>query len=297
MTIFLSLAISCGGSGTTELSSGTATAPIAVAKINAAQGVLELPLLQSGNLFYADVRISFSPDGTFRLLAWKPVETASHPADALLQPQTALPGLPSAQALRLNIRRLHMDAAVYEAVTVELKNGRWRYSEPLVPATTLTSSDLRANPALFAKDHQLMVISSTPSHAEVFSLRLENRNYRFCMEAQDDGADALALLDAQGTELLTVRAGGPCATYTAEQGLYKVRHSYGGTGAGRTVFIRQRPAEQAPLTQPPAGQPPLQTADDIKEYWGILATFLDPITQRVSSDGFLGMVGAIPGDG
>ncbi|CAM3361199.1 pentapeptide repeat-containing protein [Polaromonas hydrogenivorans] len=296
--IFLSLLTSCGGSDTPAPSSDTSTASFAVARINAAQGVLELPLLQSGNALYVDVRIGFSPDGTFKLLSGRSAETASRPADAVLQPQTALADLQaSAATLQLDIRRPHMDASVYEAVTVELENGRWRYPQPLVPATTLTSSDLRANPALFAKDHQLMVISSAPGHAEVFALRLENRNYRFCMDAQDDGADSIALLDAQGAELLSVRAGGPCASYTAEQGLYKVRHTYGGTGSGRTVFMRQRPAEQVPLTQPPSGRPPLKTTDNLKEYWGILATFLDPVTQRVSSDGFLGLAGARPGDG
>ncbi|MBH2008834.1 MAG: pentapeptide repeat-containing protein [Xanthomonadaceae bacterium] len=287
--MFLSLLTSCGGSDTPAPSSDTSTASLAVARINAAQGVLELPLLQSGHALYADVRIGFSPDGTFRLLSWRPAETTSRPADAVLQPQTALADLQaSAATLQLDIRRLHMDASVYEAVTVELQNGRWRYPQPLVPATTLTSSDLRANPALFAKDHQLMVISSAPGHAEVFALRLENRNYRFCMDAQDDGADSIALLDAQGAELLSVRAGGPCAAYAAEQGLYKVRHTYGGTGASRTVFMRQRLPASPPLTQPPSGRPALRDAGQ-EEYWGVLASFLDPATQRVTSSGFLGL--------
>ncbi|CAN5188622.1 hypothetical protein BH10PSE16_BH10PSE16_35470 [soil metagenome] len=291
--IFLSLINACGGSDTPAPSADTAGVA-AVARINAAQGVLELPLLQSGTLFYADVRISFSPDGTFSLLSSRPVETASGPADAVLQPQTALADLQaSTQVLQLNIHRLHMDAAVYEAVTVELENGRWRYPKPLVLATTLTSSDLRANPALFANDRQLMVISSAPGHAEVFAMRLENRNYHFCMDAQDDGADSIALLDAQGAELLTVRAGGPCASYTAEQGLYKVRHTYGGTGASRTVFMRQRPPAGPPLTQPPGSRPLLQDADP-EEYWGVLASFIDPATQRVTSSGFFSMSGSNP---
>ncbi|MDB5932439.1 MAG: pentapeptide repeat protein [Polaromonas sp.] len=300
----LTLMTSCGGSDTSAPALAPApadtagTASATVARINAAQGVLELPLLQSGELLYADVRIRFSLDGSFELLSWRPAASALAQADADLQPPVALADLQrSSQPLKLNIRRLHMDAQVYQAVTVALENGRWRYPQPLVPAATLTSKDLRANPALFARDHQLMVITATPARAEMFALRLESHSYRFCMEAQDDGVDSIALLDAQGAELLTVRAGGPCAAYTAVQGLYKMRYTYGGSGAGRTAFMRQRPDEQDALTQPLAGQFPLQMADSVKEYWGILATFLDPITQRVSNDGFLGMAGSWPGNG
>ena len=70
--------------------------------------------------------------------------------------------------------------------------------QPLVPATTLTTNDLRANPALQARDHQLVVIQSEPGRLQEFPMRLESRSYRFCMDAQSAGADEMALLDAQG---------------------------------------------------------------------------------------------------
>ncbi|MDB5929283.1 MAG: pentapeptide repeat protein, partial [Polaromonas sp.] len=297
MAASLVLASSCGGSdgaAPSPVATGEpGNASVAVARINAAQGVLELPLLQSGELLYADVRIGFLADGTFNLLSWRLAAAASSPADAVLQPQVALAALALfPQLLTLTISRLHMDAEVYENVTVELENGRWRYPRPLMPATTLTSQDLRANPALFARDHQLMMIASTPARAEVFSLRLENKAYQFCMEAQDDGADTMDLLDGQGAPLLTVRAGGPCAAYTAEQGLYQIRYTYGGSGTGRTLFMRQRPTDPPAVTQPANTSPLLQDASNPKEYWGVLASFLDPTTQRVRSSSFLGMAGS-----
>ena len=287
--IFLSLLTSCGGSDTPAPSPDTSTARIAVARINAAQGVLEFPWLQSGDTLYADVRISLLADGSFRLLSGRPAAFASAAVDAVLEPQTALADLQgSAQPVQLRIRRLHMDASVYEAVTLVLEKGTWRYAAPLVPATTLTTNDLRANPALHARDHQLVVIQSEPGRLQEFPMRLESRSYRFCMDAQSAGADEMALLDAQGATVLTLRAGGPCAALKAEQALYTVRHRHGGPGASRTVFMRQRPPAQAPLTQPPSGWPALQDAGQ-EEYWGILASFLDPATQRVTSSGFLGL--------
>ena len=140
--VCLVLASSCGGGSDASAPAPAEADPVhtastAVAKINAAQGVLELPLLQSGDALYADVRIRFSLDGSFELLSWRPVTSAVAPVDADLQPQVALADLQwSSQPLKLNIRRLHMDAQVYEAVTVELENGRWNYPQPLVPATS-----------------------------------------------------------------------------------------------------------------------------------------------------------------
>ncbi|ABM37716.1 pentapeptide repeat-containing protein [Polaromonas naphthalenivorans] len=300
LIVCLVLASSCGGGSDASAPAPAEADPVqtastAVAKINAAQGVLELPLLQSGAALYADVRIRFSLDGNFELLSWRPVTSAVAPVDADLQPQVALADLQrSSQPLKLNIRRLHMDAAVYEAVSVELQNGRWRYPQPLVPATTLTSKDLRANPALFARDDHLVVMESSPGRSEEFSLRLEARRYRFCMDPQDEGADSITLLDASGASLLTIKAGGPCATLQAEQGLYRIRQRYGGTGASRTMFMRRQPAGQAVLTQPPGSQPPLKDAG-VEEYWGILASFIDPTTQKASSSGFLGLSGWRPG--
>ncbi|MDB5930403.1 MAG: pentapeptide repeat protein, partial [Polaromonas sp.] len=156
----LALLTSCGGGDTSapELAPAptdtAGNASTAVARINAAQSVLELPLLQSGDKLYADVRIRFALDGSFELLSWRSTASASRPADVDLQPPVALADLQrSSQPTKLNIPRLHMDAQVYQDVTVALENGRWRYPQPLVPAATQTSKDLRANPALFARDH------------------------------------------------------------------------------------------------------------------------------------------------
>ena len=300
LMVCLVLASSCGGGSDASAPAAAEADPVhtastAVAKINAAQGVLELPLLRSGDALYADVRIRFSLDGSFELLSWRPVASAFAAVDADLQPPVALADLQrSGQPLKLNIRRLHMDAQVYEAVTVALENGRWRYPQPLLPATALTSKDLRANPALFARDDHLVVMESSPGRSEEFPLRLQARRYRFCMDPQDEGADSVALLDASGASLLTIKAGGPCATIQAEQGLYRIRQRYGGTGASRTMFMRRQPAGQAVLTQAPGSQPPRKDAG-VEEYWGILASFIDPTTQKVSSSGFLGLSGWRPG--
>ncbi|MDB5930404.1 MAG: pentapeptide repeat protein, partial [Polaromonas sp.] len=224
-------------------------------------------------------------------LTWRLAASALAQANADLQPPVALADLQrSSQPLKLNIRRLHMDAQVYQDVTVALESGRWRYPQPLVPAVTLTSRDLRANPSLFAQDHHLVLMSSAPGHVEEFALRLEARNYRFCVDKQDEGADQIVLLDPSNVQVLALRAGDACGTFKAEQGRYQLRQIYGGTGASRTLFLRQTPARQALLTRPPSGQRAAVGDSGVEEYWGILASFRDPVTQRVTSSGFLGAI-------
>jgi uncharacterized protein YjbI with pentapeptide repeats len=273
LAVCAALVISCGGGSDSTLPDTGIAPTFAVAKLTTAQDVLELPLLQSGTGLYADVSIKLADDGTFRVLSWRSAGLTAAAADGTLNTQLALTDLAGyAQPVQLTLRRIHLDNEVYESVQIELNRGRWRYLQPPTPAKALSTQDLRANSNLFANEDHVVAITSAPGSTEQFPLRLDSRNYRFCMDAQDQGADSVAILDPAGKVVLTLRAGGECGVLEAQQGLYQVRHTYGGTGASRTVFLHKKPA---PVTLTSVQDAPRD------ESWGILASLLDRTTHQL----------------
>ena len=284
LALSVALVISCGG-GSDSTPAGSSPGPaFQVAKLTTVQDVLELPLVRSGDAWYADVRIRLADDGTFVVLSAREVEPSTLPPDATLDPPVAPENLvASAAPVRLTLRRLHLDNEVYHSALFELKGGRWRSVQAPATVRALGTTDLRANTNLFANEDHVVVMNSAPGKSEQFPLRLDTRTYRFCMDAQDEGADSVTLLDPSGNTVLSLRAGGECATLDAQQGLHQVRHTYGGTGSSRTVFLRKKPSA-------PALGAVQDSAPD--EYWGILASLLDRQThQLVATPLFLALRG------
>jgi uncharacterized protein YjbI with pentapeptide repeats len=290
LAVCAALVISCGGGrDSTPPESGIQPA-FAVAKLTTARDVLELPLLQSGSALYTDVSIGLADDGTFSVTSWHAVAAAAAPVDGTLTPPVPLESLAgTALPVQLAVRRLHLDNGVYHAVRIEFNKGHWRYLADPVQSQTVSALDLRANATLIATDDHLVVMQSAPGKAEAFPLRLESRSYRFCMDKQEQGADSVTIADPDGKTIATLGAGGPCAAFIATQGLYQVRHNYGGTGQARTVFMRRR-AQDASLVAAPAGAPQVLPRSDPAESWGILVSLLNVPTLRVisGSEGFLG---------
>jgi uncharacterized protein YjbI with pentapeptide repeats len=287
LALCLAVVMSCGGGR----GGGTGAQPtFAVASITTAHDVLQLPLLQSGAALYADVSIALEDNGTFRVLSWRDVESSSPASiDATLDPPVPLAELARyPQPVRMAVRRFHIDNGVYGSAQVEFNAGRWRYVSQPVASNTLTALDLRANPGLVANDDTLAVMQSAPGKTEEFPLRLESRNYRFCMEPQDDGADAMTISDPDGNPVAALRAGGPCATFVAVQGMYTVRNTFGGTSVARTVFM-----QRVPRAAPPAAGPTVLPQSDPSESWAILASMVD--TRQREIPGTAGFLGAGPG--
>jgi uncharacterized protein YjbI with pentapeptide repeats len=256
------------------------------------QDVLELPLLQSGSALYADVRISLADDGTFRVLSSRAIEASTASPDATLEPPVALGDLAGyALPVQLILRHVQLDDEVYQSVRIELDQGRWKYLADPVPAIALTTQDFRSNTALYANEDHVVAMTSAPGRVEEFPLELQTRSYRFCMDPQEEGADKVELLDPAGSVAASVSAGGQCVVVDAEQGLYRVRQTYGGTGSSRTVFLHKLAPPQAPgATAPEASAP--------NEYWGIQASLLDRRThQALDRPVFLAYNGPFAGGG
>lgn len=279
--------LSCGG-GDSGLQEESARPAFSVARLSSGSSALELPVVQSGSRLYADVRLALAADGAFQLLSSRSLAATSAPVDAVLDPPMALADIgTSLQPVRLRVRRMHIDAGVYQDVLLELKEGRWRLAARPVPATTLTAADFEANADLQATAQHLVVLRSEPGRSQTIPIHLGHRGHRFCMPAQEEGADELALLDAQGSVLASARAGGECMKWEGEAGDYKLRHTYGGTGARRTVFLRLKPGG-APLVAQRAAIPawaavPKSASDP--EYWALVANYSDP-----AGSAFLGTI-------
>jgi uncharacterized protein YjbI with pentapeptide repeats len=290
LALCAALVISCGGGRDSTLPESGIQPTFAVAKLTTARDVLELPVLQSGSAFYTDVSIGLADDGTFSVASWHAVAAAAAPVDGTLNPPVPLESLAgTALPVQLAVRRLHLDNGVFQAVRIEFNKGHWRYLADPVPTQTVSALDLRANASLIATDDHLVVMRSAPDKAEAFPLRLESRSYRFCMDKQEQGSDSVTILDPEGKTVATLGAGGPCAAFTATLGLYQFRHSYGGSGQARTVFMRRRP-QDASLVAAPAGAPQVLPRSDPAESWGIFVSLLSVPTLRVisGSEGFLG---------
>jgi uncharacterized protein YjbI with pentapeptide repeats len=250
--------------------------PPAVPVARMAEGsLLELPFVRSGDRVYADVRIALTPAGGWRVQSAReiPVSEDSR-VDGVIAPAESLAQLEiAALPANLHVRRLHIGERVYDSVTIAFDATHWSYASTPVEATALTAADFANNDKLQAEEKHTLVIESRPGlDAQVFPMRLQAKAYRLCAEAQEEGGDELALEDADGRRVLTVRGGEGCAEAVLAAGSYKLRHTYGGKGSARVLFVRPGPAAQFKAAAPrPAWAP--QVAAAAGDYWAFSSSF------------------------
>ncbi|HUR90552.1 MAG TPA: pentapeptide repeat-containing protein [Ramlibacter sp.] len=270
------LLVSCGGGSAAP----DAAQPQAVSAARLSQGSsFELPLVRSGTHTFSDVRFTLKPDGTYQLVSATEVQAPEGAViDAVVTPAQPLAQLRIDSPATLNVRRLHIDERVYDAVSIALAQGHWSYASTPKEAEALSAADFKANPQLEASEKHTLVISSAPGGEQVFPIRLEAKAYRFCADAQEEGGDELALDDSTGRRVMTVRAGQGCVDAALAAGSYKLRHKYGGSGSKRVMFVRpsSAPTRFKAAAQRPAWAPaaaPQDAAAGSSDYWGIAASF------------------------
>jgi uncharacterized protein YjbI with pentapeptide repeats len=256
----------------------TGVEPLAAARFDPASHTLELPLVRSGEATFVDVRLALDPDGNYRLLGSAGLaEGPQRAPDAELRPAVPLEAIVSAaEPLHLTVRRLHIGHDVFHSVGLELQGGRWRYTAHPQRSAALVPEDFVANPQLVATPDHVVVFASAPGVSSSARMRLQRRSYEFCLPAQSEGADTLALVASDGREVLRLRAGDSCATFHASAGVYEWRHTYGGLGSSRVMFLGRAP-------QPMAR--PMRQAAPTQEYWAVHATW--QTTAGVAGQGFL----------
>lgn len=261
---------SCGGGsgGMPAVDAAPAPVRVGVASLLSSVDVLELPLLQAGDQWYAHVRLKLADDGSVALLDYQPSEARPQEDHAELSPAVALEQLPSATGpFLLTVPRLHMDVEVFQNVRVRIARGAWRYAEPPVPTESLNAADLQGNPALVARTDQVVVLGGTPSTGATaaqtvqYPVQLDERSYRFCVDEQDSAADGLTVIDPQGRTALAIDHAGGCGQVDARSGVYQIRVRLLPTGQGdepRPVFVQMPQARQQAAAQRLLGAP----ADD-----------------------------------
>ena len=293
------LAVSCGGgdapspAGRAEARIGTGTVPL----YQSGPELLTLPLLKVAGNIQTDVKLRLKKDGSWALLSAGPVRVATAsdaPGAALTAPGSTL-DLSSGQTdATLTVARLHTEGRVFGNVALRLTSKTWAFVGTPQEVKTLHLEDFKSNTAIRADESHHVVLKSDPTTGvQNVPMQLSNRSYKFCMDAQAEGADSTALLDAAGNTVFALKAGEPCVTIKASEGAYTLQHRYGGTGSARTVFMRHQAnttttalaAARAPSA---AGQrqlkgslssASLQEATTIfpgTEYWSVRQAALDP---------------------
>ncbi|MGE4239488.1 pentapeptide repeat-containing protein [Ramlibacter sp.] len=301
----------CGGgerSAAPSASSPSAT-PLAVARRDAGSEELLLPLVRSGERFYADVRLVLLADGRFEVARSSPAAaSATRAPDATLEPAVPLESLPThAGPVQLHVRRHHGNGQVWRAMSLRLAGGRWQETIQRQPSAVLQAHDFRAGTGVAATEHHFVALPSSPGSVHEFPLKLQARTYRFCAEANGARADRFELLDAGGRVLVATGEAQPCVAYEAADRLYKARVTYGGGGATRTVFLRRRDREVEVAATPAQAMPRLaalrstpQRAPNVSlpviasqdpEYVAVLATRRDVFTGDVIGRGFVTLKG------
>ncbi|MEJ8836749.1 pentapeptide repeat-containing protein [Ramlibacter sp. AN1133] len=266
-------AVACTGGAEPE---SAAAQEFAVLRYDASEEQLAIGTLQVGDLVYERVRLRLAGDRAWQLQS---AGTARAPAvgeapQAVLGGDTAGfgPGWRPAAAT-LTIHRLHIGAKVYGDVPLQLAGSTWHWGHDFQPGAdtrdlrelkALTMADFRANAGLVADATHHAVLHTGPQEpVQAFPLQLQAQRYRFCMERQEDGADTIRLLDAQGATQAQLKAGDPCVEAELPAGRYTLQHAYGGSGAARTVFVHPAAAQAA------AGPPTLANDDAYPEYWAL----------------------------
>lgn len=240
------LAASCGG-GNAPLPQvagpariGTGTVPL----YQPSAELLTLPLLKVMGNIQTDVKLRLKKDGSWALLSTGPVReaTASDAPGATLAEPGNNTDLRGAQTdATLAIARLHVNERVYGNVAIRLKGTSWAFAGELQQVKTLHLEDFKSNSAIWADESHHVVLKSSPdTGVQNVPMQLSDRNYKFCMEAQAEGADSTTLRDAAGKLVFMLKAGDPCITIKAEEGAYTLQHRYGGKGSVRTLFMRHQ---------------------------------------------------------
>ena len=293
------LAASCGGSDTPAPASGVEAGTGSVPLYRPATEMLTLPQLRVAGTIATDVKLQLKKDGSWAMLSAGPVRvaTASDAPGAMLAEPGSNTDLDGARTdATLAITRLHVNERVFTNVTIRLKGTSWAFAGELQQVKTLHLEDFKSNPAIWADESHHVVLKSSPNAGvQNVPMRLSSRNYKFCMEAQAEGADSTTLLDAASNTVFTLKAGDPCIAIKVDEGAYTLQHRYGGKGSARTLFMRHQAnttsavglAAQAPvpdrsaalkLSTPSAIAPITKSAfsGSKPEYWAMTSTYQTP---------------------
>ncbi|MFZ3140182.1 pentapeptide repeat-containing protein [Polaromonas sp.] len=245
------LAASCGGGGSgdtslptggTGISTGIGTGSVPL--YQSATETLTLPQLRVAGNILADVKLLLKKDGKWALISSgsiRPASASDKPGAALAEPggNTDLGGAQTDTTL--TVARLHVGARVFGNVTVRLTGKTWAFASSPQEVKTLHQEDFKSNTAIRADESHHVILKSSPdSGVQNVPMQLSSRNYKFCMDAQAEGADSTTLLDAAGKPVFTLKAGEPCVTLKPREGAYTLQHRYGGTGSARTVFMHHQ---------------------------------------------------------
>lgn len=240
------LATSCGGG------SGTAipTAPVvrigtgSVPAYDAVANMLSLPQLKIDGSILPDVKLRFDKNGSWALVssgALRPSTVADTPGSVLAAPGNITDLSGGRTSTTLTIARLHAGTRVLSNVVVRLTGKTWALIATPDEVKTLKPEDFTASSVMTADESHHVILKSGPqTGVQEIPMHLSSRSYRFCMDAQAEGADSSTMLDAAGRTVFTLKAGEPCVTINASNGAYTLQHRYGGTGSTRTVFLRNR---------------------------------------------------------
>lgn len=298
---------SCGGGNsplpTSRADAGTGTVPL----YQSSAELLTLPMLKVAGNIQTDVKLQVKKDGSWALLSSGPVRAATasdSPGAALAAPGSTL-DLGSGQTdATLTVARLHVAGRIFANVALRLTGKTWAFVGTPQEVKTLHLEDFKSNTAIRANESHHVILKSSPTTGvQNVPMQLSTRSYKFCMDAQAEGADSTTLLDAAGNTVFTLKAGEPCVTINAREGAYTLQHRYGGTGSARTVFMRHQEnttaSAKAALRGPISVQTPRLKAmaatgsDPIAtenfpgaEYWAVRSFYDSP-----DSINFLGVIG------
>lgn len=273
------LAVSCGGD-TPAPASAVEPGTGSVALYQSATETLTLQQLRVASNIATDVKLRLKKDGSWTLLSAGPVRVAmpsDAPGAALAEPGGNADLAGALTDTTLTVARLHVGSRLFGNVAVRLTGKTWAFASSLQEVKTLHQEDFKSNTAIRADESHHVILKSSPDNAvQNVPMHLSSRNYKFCMDAQAEGADSTTLLDAAGKPVFTLKAGEPCVTIKASEGAYTLQHRYGGTGGARTVFMRHqantttaaKSAARAPLAD---GQAALKSSGPKPEYWAMHA--------------------------
>lgn len=274
------LAVSCGGGDTPAPASAVEPGTGSVALYQSATETLTLQQLRVASNIATDVKLRLKKDGSWTLLSAGPVRVAmpsDAPGAALAEPGGNADLAGALTDTTLTVARLHVGSRLFGNVAVRLTGKTWAFASSLQEVKTLHQEDFKSNTAIRADESHHVILKSSPDNAvQNVPMHLSSRNYKFCMDAQAEGADSTTLLDTAGKPVFTLKAGEPCVTIKASEGAYTLQHRYGGTGGARTVFMRHqantttaaKSAARAPLAD---GQAALKSSGPKPEYWAMHA--------------------------
>ncbi|CAN5217246.1 hypothetical protein BH10PSE16_BH10PSE16_35780 [soil metagenome] len=311
------LAASCGGGDTPSPAGSLQTGSTGTGSIPLYQSsteTLTLPQLRVADNILADVKLLLKKDGSWALVsagAMRPATAADKPGAALAEPGGNT-DLGSTQTdTTLTVPRLHVGTRVFGNVVVRLTGKTWAFASSPQEVKTLHQEDFISNTAIHADESHHVILKSGPdSGVQNVPMQLSSRNYKFCMDAQAEGADSTTLLDAAGTTIFTLKAGDACVTLKAREGAYTLQHRYGGTGSTRTLFLRnQANTTTTALAAARASSTSIQEATTIfpgTEYWSVRQAALDPyqpnfyrylgIVTQDMTDPYYNLVGSVCAD-